>query len=120
MFKALPIRQFLLTNLVRHPGSDTLHFRIPLQILSAALDKMGDFPFKNPSDAHFDGPALFVRGIRSHYIADEMLPLVGRFFPSFELRNIDSGHWVISEQPELFRQGTFSLVHVHIYLILRE
>ena len=73
--------------------------------MSAALDKLGDFPFKDPEEAHFDGPALFVRGTRSHYVADETLPLIGRFFPRFELRDIDSGHWVISEQPELFNHG---------------
>ena len=105
MVQALPIRQFLLTNLIRYPGSDALHFRIPLQTLSAALNKMGDFPFKDPEEVHFDGPALFIRGIRSHYVADEILPLVGRFFPRFELCDIDCGHWVISEQPVLFKQG---------------
>ena len=66
---------------------------------------MGDFPFKDPEETHFDGPALFVRGTRSHYVADESLPLIGRFFPRFELLDIDCGHWVISEQPELFNQG---------------
>ncbi|MCJ1234505.1 hypothetical protein MMC14_002466 [Varicellaria rhodocarpa] len=108
--KALPIRQFLLTNLIRRAGSNPLRFRIPLHTLSAALDKLGDFPFKDPEEAHFDGPALFVRGTRSHYVADETLPLIGRFFPRFELRDIDSGHWVISEQPELFNHAVIEFL----------
>ena len=66
---------------------------------------MGDFPFKDPDEARYDGPTLFVRGTKSDYVPDEMLPLIGRFFPRFELRDIDSGHWVISEQPEAFRKG---------------
>lgn len=33
---------------------------------------------------------------------DRSLPLVRRFFPKAEIREIDSGHWVISEQPDLF------------------
>lgn len=46
-----------------------------------------------------------VRGTKSVYVADEMLPVVGRFFPKFELVDIDSGHWVTSEKPEEFRKG---------------
>ena len=66
---------------------------------------MGDFPYRDPEEARYDGPALFIRGTQSHYVADEVLPVIGRFFPRFELQNIDCGHWVISEQPERFRQG---------------
>lgn len=67
---------------------------------------MGDFPFNDPDEAHYDGQTLIVRGTKSHYVADDVLPLIGRFFPSFKLIDIDSGHWVISEKPEAFRQGT--------------
>ena len=45
-------------------------------------------------------------------MADEVLPLIGRFFPRFELRDIDSGHWVISEKPEPFKQGKLALLEV--------
>ena len=66
---------------------------------------MGDFPFKDPDEARYDGPTLVIRGTKSHYVADDVLPLIGRFFPRFELRDIESGHWVISEKPEAFRQA---------------
>ncbi|KAK4569931.1 hypothetical protein LTR86_002901 [Recurvomyces mirabilis] len=102
---ALPIRQFLLTNLVRDPETGTQKWRIPIKTLAAAMDKMADFPFKDPEDARFEGPTLFVRGTKSHYVADEMLPIIGRFFPKFEVRDVESGHWVISEKPEQFRQA---------------
>ena len=78
---------------------------MPVKILAAHLSDMGDFPFKDPDQYRYDGPTLVIRGTKSHYIADDVLPLVGRFFPRFELRDIDSGHWIISEQPEAFRQG---------------
>ena len=84
-----------------------MRFRIPIKILGMALNNMGDFPFKDPDEKRFYGPALFIRGTKSHYIADEVLPLIGRFFPRFEVRDIDCGHWVIAERPEEFRQGTF-------------
>ena len=76
-----------------------------MKTLAANLDKMGDFPFKDPDETRFDGRTLFVRGSKSHYVADDVLPLIGRFFPRFELRDIESGHWVTAEQPEAFKEG---------------
>ena len=88
---------------------------------------MGGFPFRDPSEARYEGPTLFVRGTQSHYIPDDVLPFVGRFFPRFELRDIDCGHWVISEKPEPFRQGKsyfmlfdFMLTHSAVVEFLRE
>jgi pimeloyl-ACP methyl ester carboxylesterase len=108
MKQSLPIRQFLLGNLQRNPDDKTQKFKVPLRILAAALDNLGDFPYKNPGDIRFEKRALFVRGTQSRYIPDEALPIIGQFFPRFELADIDAGHWVISEQPEAFRQGTIS------------
>jgi pimeloyl-ACP methyl ester carboxylesterase len=102
---SLPIRQFLLTNLVRDPETGTQKFRIPVNILGSSLDNMADFPFKDPEAAQYKGPTLVVRGTKSHYVADEMLPIIGRFFPKFELADIEAGHWVVSEKPEEFRKG---------------
>lgn len=104
--QSVTIRQFLLGNLHRPDGSSTaLKFRVPLHILARALDHLGDFPFKNPDEVRFGKPALFVRGTRSKYVPDEVIPLIGQFFPLFELVDIEAGHWVISENPEAFRQG---------------
>jgi pimeloyl-ACP methyl ester carboxylesterase len=106
----LSIRQFLLTNFVRnHPLSDKpgpqYHFRIPLQTLAKSLPSMADFPFRDPDETRFEGPTLVVRGTRSHYVADESLPLIGRYFPKFELLDLDAGHWVMTEKFEDFRRG---------------
>ena len=87
---------------------------MPLNIIAKALDHLGDFPYKNPGEVRFEKPALFVRGIHSKYVPDEVLPLVGQFFPLFELADIEAGHWVISENPEAFRQGMFELQVLHI------
>ncbi|TGO60121.1 hypothetical protein BCON_0038g00370 [Botryotinia convoluta] len=100
----LPIRQFLLGNLVRTEDK-TQKFKVPLKIIGAALDNLGDFPFKDPDSIRFNKPTLFVRGTRSHYVPDEALPIIGKFFPRFEVADIDAGHWVISEKPEEFRQA---------------
>jgi pimeloyl-ACP methyl ester carboxylesterase len=66
----------------------------------------------------YEGPTLVVRGTKSHYVADEMLPVVGRFFPKFELVDIDSGHWVTSEKPEEFRKGESRFEECHLRLLI--
>ncbi|TVY85185.1 Abhydrolase domain-containing protein [Lachnellula suecica] len=103
--ESLPIRQFLLGNLHRPADEKTQKFKVPLKILASALDNLGDFPFKNPGEVRFEKRALFVRGTQSKYVPDEALPIIGQFFPRFELADIDAGHWVISEQPEAFRKA---------------
>ncbi|KAJ6264753.1 hypothetical protein Dda_0904 [Drechslerella dactyloides] len=101
------IRQFLFTNLLKPtPKNDKYHWRVPIKILGDSLDQMADFPF-TPGDGKtaFTRPALFVRGSRSKYVADETIPLIGEFFPRFQLRDVDAGHWVISENPEGFKNA---------------
>jgi pimeloyl-ACP methyl ester carboxylesterase len=100
--KELPVRQFLLSNLARPAPGEPLQWRIPINILAKSLDNMADFPFTNPDEHSFSKRALFIRGTKSHYVSDETLPIIGRFFPRFELVDIDCGHWVISEKPEEF------------------
>lgn len=103
--EALPIRQFLLTNLIKADPSvpsSRLKMRIPIHILAKALDNMADFPYKDPEMHQYRKPTLFVRGTRSHYCADNTLPAIGSFFPRFEMRDVVSGHWVISENPAEF------------------
>jgi len=99
------VRQFLLTNLVRQKDSKVLKWRIPLASLSQQLDAMGDFPFRDPDQTRYEKPTLIVRGTKSPYVADESLPVIGRFFPRFELVDIEAGHWLISENPEAFRRA---------------
>lgn len=104
---SLPVRQFLLGNLHRPPASEGTgqKFRVPLSILAKALDHLGDFPYKNPGEIRFEKPALFIRGTHSKYVPDEVLPLIGQFFPRFEVVDVEAGHWLISENPEAFRQA---------------
>lgn len=101
----LPVRQFLLTNLARSGPNEPYKFKIPVHILANALGNLGDFPFKDPDATRFNKRALFVRGTRSPYVSDEAIPIIGRFFPRFELVDVESGHWVISENPEAFKRG---------------
>ncbi|KAK6541697.1 hypothetical protein TWF694_007490 [Orbilia ellipsospora] len=100
----LEIRQFLFTNLLKPtPTNDRFRWRIPVKLLGNALDEMASFPF-TPGKDSFTKPALFVRGTRSSYVADETIPLIGEFFPRFELKDVEAGHWVISENVTGFKK----------------
>jgi pimeloyl-ACP methyl ester carboxylesterase len=117
----LAVRQFLLTNLVRSEDRTHLTWRVPIDILSSSLDDMADFPFRDPDEVRYNKPTLFIRGTKSHYVADEALPIIGRFFPRFEVVDIEAGHWVISENPEAFRRGKlFMLPFIHKCLLVLE
>ncbi|EAW08465.1 putative alpha/beta hydrolase [Aspergillus clavatus NRRL 1] len=103
--EALPIRQFLLTNLIRGEDNQTMKFRIPLSVLGPAIPAMADFPFSEPGSITYDGPTLFVRGTRSKYVSDDTIPAIKKFFPNAEIADVEAGHWLISENPEAFRQA---------------
>ena len=79
------------------------------------MGNLGDFPFKNPDEVRFGKPALFVRGTKSKYVPDEAIPIIGKFFPSFRMVDIDAGHWVTSEKPEEFRQGEFFFPFIYLH-----
>lgn len=101
---SIVVRQFLLTVLQRVKDEETGQFRfksrIPLGILNDAIVKgnIANWEF-NPWVHRYTGPSLFVRGTQSHYIADEYIVDIGRFFPNFEVKDIDAGHWLNTEKP---------------------
>ncbi|KAF7586567.1 hypothetical protein BBP40_008666 [Aspergillus hancockii] len=101
--ESLPIRQFLLTNLVR--GEDgTMKFRVPVSILGEALGEMANFPYAESGSVTYDGPTLFVRGTRSRYVSEDAIPAIKKFFPNAQIADVEAGHWLISENPEGFKQ----------------
>ncbi|KAL3476820.1 Alpha/Beta hydrolase protein [Aspergillus californicus] len=109
--ESLPIRQFLLMNLVRSPEDQSMKFRVPLSTLGGALGTLGGFPFAKPesgSDAgsqQYKGPTLIVRGTKSPYVSDDTFPAIKAFFPDSKVVDVEAGHWLISENPEGFRKA---------------
>ncbi|KAJ5557396.1 hypothetical protein N7494_001311 [Penicillium frequentans] len=104
--ESLPIRQFLLTNLVRSDDEHkTLKFRVPLSVIGNSLDNMAHFPFSESDGVQYDGPTLFVRGTKSKYVTDATIPAIKKFFPNAQIADVEAGHWLISEKPEDFRQA---------------
>lgn len=98
------VRQFLETNLKKRHAGDAnagYHSRVPLDIMAAQIDNVSSWPF-NSDKSRWNGPALFVRGLQSAYVADEFMQAVALFFPRFTTVDIDAGHWLISEKPKEF------------------
>lgn len=97
------VRQFLLTNVNRGKKEDACTSKIPLDIVGNAVEKgcISSWPY-DPNVVRWTGPALFIRGTESNYVPDDILPDIGKYFPNFEVRDVKSGHWVISEKPKEF------------------
>lgn len=108
---SLPIRQFLLTNMRRFhdPNNEEIVYksRVPLSIIGNSLDNISGWPFRSdgPKGVRWNGPSLFVRGLKSAYVSDEILSSIGTFFPGFTTLDIDAGHWVTAEKPKEFLDG---------------
>jgi pimeloyl-ACP methyl ester carboxylesterase len=103
------VRSFLLQSLVRE-GQDIQEgvaprgwrWRLNLDLLARDLGELRGFP-KPPPGASFDGPVLWIAGANSTYVLPEDRPHMDALFPATRLVRIkDAGHWVHSEQPEVF------------------
>jgi pimeloyl-ACP methyl ester carboxylesterase len=98
------VRSFLLQSLVREGTGDDAdwRWRLNLELLERDLGELRGFPAPPPG-ASFDGPVLWIAGANSTYVLPEDRPHMDALFPSTRLVRIkDAGHWVHSEQPEVF------------------
>jgi pimeloyl-ACP methyl ester carboxylesterase len=101
------VRSFLLQSLVREGlGTDGgWRWRLNLELLERDLGELRGFPAP-PAGATFDGPVLWIAGANSSYVLDEDRPYMDALFPATRLIRIkNAGHWVHSEQPEIFLEA---------------
>ena len=103
------VRSFLLQNLRRVPvnpgepgaGGYAWQWQMNLALLDDQLGEMGDWPdhFQQP----YNGPTLWIAGADSRYVQPEYAPAMRALFPRARLVTIkNAGHWVHSDQPEMF------------------
>jgi pimeloyl-ACP methyl ester carboxylesterase len=93
-----PVRQFLLKNL--HYDGQTYTWQMNLEAIIDHYDRINEAV---TADEPYDGPALFVRGERSDYVADEDREPIRRLFPNAEFATVGgAGHWVHADAPEAF------------------
>jgi pimeloyl-ACP methyl ester carboxylesterase len=98
------VRGFLLQNLRR--DGDGWRWQVNLDVLGAALPEIGGWPEQELAGTQpYQGPVLWVAGARSDYITPAYAEAMERWFPSTRRVTVkDAGHWVHSEQPEVFLQ----------------
>ena len=96
------VRSFLLQNL-RHEG-DSWRWQMNLDVLGSHLRELGGWPEDDlAGTAPFDGPVLWVAGQKSDYVQPEYAASMDRWFPRNRRVTVKgAGHWVHSEQPEVF------------------
>ena len=105
LLEAVPspmVRGFLLQSLRR--GDDGWSWLLNLDVLGRDLDRITDWPEgRLTGAAPYDGPVLWVGGADSRYVAPEHVAAMDRLFPRNRRVTVkDAGHWVHSEQPEVF------------------
>ncbi|WP_235530238.1 MULTISPECIES: alpha/beta fold hydrolase [unclassified Nocardioides] len=98
------VRSFLLQNL-RREGTGW-RWQPNLELLGRELDVLGGWPEDRLGDvAPYEGRVLWVAGANSAYVTDEYADAMLRWFPRASRVTVKgAGHWVHSEQPEIFRQ----------------
>jgi pimeloyl-ACP methyl ester carboxylesterase len=96
------VRGFLLQNLRRE--ADSWRWQINLDVLGDELPQLSAWPEDQLAGlAPYDGPVLWLAGARSDYVREEYAAAMERLFPHTRRVTIkDAGHWVHSEQPEVF------------------
>ena len=95
------VRSFLLQNLRRE--GDDWSWLLNLDLLSEHMSELAGWPAVELDGASYDGPVLWIGGASSAYVADDYAPEMERLFPRVRRVMIKgAGHWVHSEQPEVF------------------
>ena len=96
------VRAFLLQNLRQEHGRWS--WQLNLDLLGRDLEDIGAWPEDRLDGlAPYEGPVLWVAGADSDYVREEYSEPMGRWFPRHRRVTVKSaGHWVHSEQPEVF------------------
>lgn len=98
------VRSFLLQNLRR--DGDSWSWQPNLAVLGRDLAALGGWPADRLDGvAPYPGRVLWVAGQTSAYVTDEYAAAMGRWFPQNRRVTVkNAGHWVHSEQPEVFTE----------------
>lgn len=97
------VRGFLLQNLRRDGTGDTARWRwqMNLDLLGDRLPELASWP-DGPLGT-YEGPVLWLAGADSPYVQPASAPAMRALFPRVRLVRVKgAGHWVHSDQPEVF------------------
>ena len=95
-----PLRAFILQNLEVREGVAT--WRLNLAAIEANMDALLSFPADLPESA-YGGPAYFLHGGASDYVAPPTHARIRALFPGAEIEGVEgAGHWLHAEKPDVF------------------
>lgn len=108
--KSLPLRQFLVMNLVE-ADIGKYKWRLNLPVLEQNFaSQIAVFPDVGPKV--YNGPTLFIGGSNSDYIRVEDHDKIKQLFPSAEFTYINgANHWVHADKPTEFLKTTIDFVN---------
>ncbi len=96
------MRRFLLQNLEFGAAPA---WKIGLAEIAAGITDIQGWP-EALSAKRYNGPALFIAGGRSDYLALKSLLAAKLLFPRAHAVTLaDAGHWLHADQPELFAEA---------------
>jgi pimeloyl-ACP methyl ester carboxylesterase len=99
------VRGFLLQSLVRGRAGEGWRWRLNLAALERDLEQLRGFP-EPPDGATYEGPVLWIAGADSTYVLPRDRARMDVLFPATRLVRIkNAGHWVHSEQPDIFTEA---------------
>ncbi len=102
-------RRFLIENLERSPGGG-FEWRIGLREIHSNYSRLGE---EVAAGATYPGPALFLRGEYSDFLAPADLPQIRRRFPRADLQTIPGARHVLhTENPEAFERAVLEFLSV--------
>ena len=106
------VRSFLLQNLRRdHTGHPGWRWQMNLQLLGDHLPEMGSWT--DLDEPPYIGPVLWLAGADSRYIRPEYASAMRALFPRVQLVKIKgAGHWVHSDQPQVFIATIRQFLHL--------
>jgi pimeloyl-ACP methyl ester carboxylesterase len=94
------LRAFILQNLVIEDGA--ARWRPNLDALERGMEDLLSFP-EALASSRWNGPALFLRGGASDYVAERHWPAIRALFPKAAIETVaQAGHWLHAEKPEPF------------------
>jgi pimeloyl-ACP methyl ester carboxylesterase len=98
------VRGFLLQSLRRE--GDGWRWYLNLELLGRDLDAITDWPEAAlAGTAPYDGPVLWIGGADSRYVHPRYVEAMDHWFPRNRRVTVKgAGHWVHSEQPEVFTE----------------
>lgn len=95
------VRQFIMTNLVRHAQTGEFVWQLNLPALVSEYARLAEAPEGTP----FDGETLFIKGAASKYIQARDRERIEALFPRARAKVIaNAGHWPHADKPQVFNK----------------